>query len=184
LKDRTTFPTPQPSESTLQTLPAAPLETEPQYTPAPFEVTIKWFDWIVPGARRKKLLIAQTEKARRRAQAHDKYLQAHADWKRLYEEIARENENTLFNHEKAKATWLLKRQVFIEQQKVFNLGVEEFQRQYRERSPDALIRYWSEILAHSEYPDSFPRDNVVSFDPQVGMLVLDYELPVQSSVPK
>src|SRR4029077_13657501 len=43
LKDRTTFPTPQPSESTLQTLPAAPLETEPQYTPAPFEVTIKWF---------------------------------------------------------------------------------------------------------------------------------------------
>jgi len=46
-----------------------------------------------------------------------------------------------------------------------------------------LIRYWHELLARSIYPDSFPRDCSLSFDPGSGMLVLDYELPSQSAVP-
>jgi restriction system protein len=49
--------------------------------------------------------------------------------------------------------------------------------------PEALIRYWTEVLSKSEYPDSFPRDQVVSFDPEAGILVVDYELPPQKSIP-
>lgn len=183
LKDTSRFEKPEPSAPKLEAFPAEPLITEPQFVALPVTATIKLVDWILPGAREKKLAAARTEEASSKKDAQQRFAQAHSAWEKKVREITERNQTALANHEKAKAAWLIERRSFAEMQKLFNSGIEEFNKFYFDRVPEALIRYWTEVLSKSEYPDSFPRDQVVSFDPDAGILVVDYELPPQKSIP-
>lgn len=148
----------------------------------PFHVTIKPIDWLIPGARKKKLTIEKIEQASRDKDGQHRFDQAHSTWQKKVDEIRRRNELALSNHEKAKAAWVLEKRVFGETQKIFNSGVDKFKKSYFERNHEGLIRYWGEVLSKAEYPDSFPRDQAVTFDSQNGVLVIDCELPPQNAV--
>lgn len=183
LKDSSTFDKPKPTPAVLEKFPPEPLPSDSQFSTIPVPVTIKVVDWLIPGAREKKLTAAKTEEARRKRDAQQKFAQAHASWEKEVKAITEINQMELANDEKAKAAWLLEKHTFGENQKVFNSGIDLFKKSYFERVPEALIRYWTEVLSKSEYPDSFPRDQVVSFDQANGMLVVDYELPPQKAIP-
>lgn len=183
LKDTSKFDKPCPSPPVLEACPAEPLKTEAQFAPQPFHVTINLVDWIVPGARKRKLRTEKTEQASRKKDAEQRFDQAHSSWQKNINEIRQRNETALSNREKAKAAWVLEKRVFEETQKSFNAGIEEFKKSYFARVPDASIKYWSEVLSKSKYPDSFPQDQMVSFDPLNGVLVVDYELPPRNALP-
>jgi restriction system protein len=183
LKDTSKFEKPEPPHPELEAYPPEPLPSDSQFTTLPVPVTIKFVDWILPGAREKKLTAARTEEARRKRDSQQKYAQAHSAWEKKVKEITERNQTALANHEKAKAGCVLEKRTFGETQRLFNSGIDAFKKSYFERVPAALIRYWTEVLSKSEYPDSFPQDQVVSFDPVNGMLVIDYELPPQKAIP-
>jgi restriction system protein len=182
LKDTSRFEKAEPSPAKLEDYPAKPLITEAEFIALPVPRTIKFVDWIVPGARKRKLAFAAAEEAGRKRAAQQRFDFALSSWEKKVKEITERNQTTLANHEKAKAGWVLEKRTFGETQKLFNSGIDEFKKSYSERVPAALIRYWTEVLSKSEYPDSFPRDQVVSFDPVNGMLVIDYELPPQKAI--
>ena len=184
LKDASPFTKSDPSMPTIETSPAQPLISESQFTATPVIPTITLSDWILPGAREKKFKVARKEEESRKKDAQQRFAQAHSAWEKDVKEITARNQATQTNYEKTKAAWLLERQIFAEKQKLFNSEIDEFKKSYRDRVPDALIRYWTEVLSKSEYPDSFPRDQVISFDPTAGMLVVDYELPPQKAISK
>jgi hypothetical protein len=77
LKDTSPFAKPEPPPPVPETCPAEPLKTEPQFVALPFRVTINFIDWIIPGARKRKLTAAQTEEASRQKDAQQKFSQAH-----------------------------------------------------------------------------------------------------------
>ncbi len=183
LKDTSKFEKPEPSVPKPEVFPAEPLISEPQFVALPFTATIKLVDWILPGARERKLTAAKIEEERRKRDAQQRFAQAHSAWGRKVKEITERNQTSVANNEKAQAAWLLERQTFAETRSLFNSGIDDLKQEYFNRVPEALIRYWTEVLSKSEYPDSFPRDQVVSFDPESGMLVVDYELPPQRSIP-
>ena len=183
LKDTSRFEKPEPPVPGLEGFPAEPLIMESQFVATPVPSTIKFLDWIIPGAREKKLKAVRMEEESRRKNAQQRFAVAHDLWTKKIQEITERNQTTLANHEKAKAAWQLEKHTFAETQKLFNSGINDFKKAYFNRVPEALIRYWTEVLSKSEYPDSFPRDQVVSFDPEAGMLVIDYELPPQKSIP-
>jgi restriction system protein len=183
LKDTSRFEKPEPKPPAIEPLPTKPLSTDSQFVAAPVIPRINIVDWIFPRVRRRKLTEASTEWENRKKDARQRFAQVNASWETQAKEIRERNQNGLENHEKAKIAWQLERKTFGEKQKIFNSGVDEFKKSYYERSPDALIRYWTELLSRSEYPDSFPRDQIVSFDREAGMLVVDYELPPQKSIP-
>jgi len=183
LKDSSKFEKPVPTPPLIESYPTEPLINEPQFTPLPVPVTVNFVDWFLPGVRARKLASMKTEEARRNRDAKDRFALAHSIWEKKASEIKQSNQDALANHEKAKAALMLERRTFGETQKAFNSGIDEFKKSYFERVPEALIRYWTEILSRSEYPDSFPRDQVVSFDLVAGMLVIDYELPPQKAIP-
>lgn len=183
LKDTSRFEKPEPLQPGLDSFPTEPLITEPQFVPLPFSLPIKLVDWILPGAREKKLTAVKIEEERRNRDAQERFAQAHSAWGKKVKEITERNQTILANHEKAKAAWELDKRTFAETQNLFNSGINDFRKAYFNRVPEALIRYWTEVLSKSEYPDSFPRDQVVSFDHEIGMLVVDYELPPQKSIP-
>jgi restriction system protein len=183
LKDTFTFEKPNPTPAVLETYPSEPLPSDSQFITIAVPVTIKFVDWLLPGAREKKLTAAKTEEARRKQDAQQKFAQAHASWDKEVKAITEINQMELANDEKVKAAWALEKRTFGENQKAFNAGIDLFKKSYFERVPEALIRYWTEVLSKSEYPDSFPRDQVVSYDPPNGMLVVDYELPPLKAIP-
>jgi restriction system protein len=183
LKDRSRFEKTEPPAARAEPFPTEPLKNESQFVATPIPLTIKFVDWIIPGARKKKLMALRIEEESRKKNAEERFAVAHDLWEKKVKEITERNQIASANRENAKTAWLLEKETFAETQKRFNSGIDEFKKSYSERVPEALIRYWTEVLSKSEYPDSFPRDQVVSFDPVAGMLVVDYELPPEKSIP-
>lgn len=55
----------------------------------------------------------------------------------------------------------------------------------RRREPDSVIEYFSAALyASTAWPEGFPRQVAAAYDPDARQLVLDWELPAYSVVPK
>jgi restriction system protein len=183
LKDSSRFEKPEPSAPKIETLPDPPKISEPLYAVIPVDAKIYLLDWILPGARQKKLTTARSEEMRRKDDVNRRFVRDYSTWEKKAKEVTARNETILASHEKAKAGWLLEKHVFADSQKLFNSEIDDFKKAYFNRTPAAMIRYWTEVLAKSEYPDSFPRDQLVSFDAEAGMLVVDYELPPQKSIP-
>ena len=177
------FSKPQPLIPVLVAPPAAPSRSDPHFTVTPVSVTMGTLDWIIPGRRRKKIANAQLEENRRTADANERFSRVHAEWERRYKEVSHERQAAQAAYDAALASWRNEKQAFEEEQNKYNLGLDDFHNQYLRKLPEALLRYWDEVLAWSQYPESFPRDCNMSYDPAKAMLILDYELPNQSAIP-
>ena len=158
LRDTTCFTEPEPSPPQLATLPLEPVLTNGCYRVEPVISKIGFADWIVPGARQKKLNEAEASNRQRRNEADKRFQNDHANWMKQCENVRNKNEASSANHQKAKAAWHLAKQVFYENQKRFNLEMEALEKQHLNRSEEALKRYCAEVLACSEYPEAFPKD--------------------------
>jgi restriction system protein len=183
LRDSTQFTKPNPRPPSSKPLPVEPSRTEDRFKVESVRPHATFLDWIILGSRKKKIAAAQLEERKRRGEADKRFDEACLEWRRCSDEITKLNENALADHEKAKAAVLLERHVFEEQQRRYNDGIKEFRQQYLSGLPEAIVRYCTEVLSQSEYPDSFPRDCAVSFDAAVRLLALDFELPPQNAVP-
>jgi hypothetical protein len=109
---------------------------------------IGFFDWIVPGARQRKLNEAESINRQRRSDADKRFQNDHAQWNKQCENIGKQNEIALANHEKAKAAWLVAKKLFYENQERFNLEVDELEKQLFE----AVERGLEKILCRSAGP--------------------------------
>lgn len=183
IKDRSSFRKDQPTEPVLRTLPKEPLQTDEEFTFSPARARIIWADWLIPKVRRRKLATAEQVTQERRRDAEQRFRKAHDEWKEKTDEITKSNQQGLANFEKSKAAYALEKHVFEEQQRQYNENVDVWRQEYSICAPEAIVRYETEVLARSEYPDSFPRDCLMSFDKEAGLLAVDFELPPQGAVP-
>lgn len=140
LKDTTTFTKDRPVAPQLQSLPQEPLRTDDQFRSKPVTATISFLDSIIPGARKKKLTVAEVTERQRRTEADQRFQEAHAEWKRRTEEIARLNESAISNHAKSEAAWVLEKHVFEEHQMQYNQSIDDLREKYSKRSPEAVVR--------------------------------------------
>jgi len=184
LKDTVPFTKNRPATPALQSLPVEPLRSEDQFKALPVTPTIGFLDWIIPGARAKKFEAARMIEQKRKADADHRFKVEHGNWELHSDYTSQLNQEALTNHEKAKAAWLLEKHIFEEQQKRYNQGIDAFREQYFNRDPECIVRYCTEVVARSEYPDTFPRDTEMSFDVETGLLAVDFELPPHSAIPK
>ncbi|HEY4840024.1 MAG TPA: restriction endonuclease [Candidatus Acidoferrales bacterium] len=183
LNDASHFTKSEPSPVALQTLPTEPLRTDDPFRATPIVPGITFLDRIVPRLKNKKLAAAQELEKKLRSQAEARFIRAHHEWKKSFDEASALNQNSRADYEKAKAAWVLEKHVFAEQQMQYNSALAEFRKQYLNRVAEAIVRYCNEVVARSVYPDTFPKDCQFSYDIETGMLALDYELPPQNAVP-
>jgi restriction system protein len=64
-----------------------------------------------------------------------------------------------------------------------NHQVTEFERAYRDASPDAIVGYHTMVLERSSYPEGFPHEYRVALVSDSRELVVEYELPSPDVVP-
>ncbi len=62
--------------------------------------------------------------------------------------------------------------------------VDEFEQSYRSADPGSVIAYNNMVLERSEYPDGFPQQFRLAYVPESKELVVEYELPMVSVVPR
>jgi restriction system protein len=197
LRDSTEFLLPEPQSPLLKPLPDQPRYDEFRFQSAPLahgsgnsglyaigRLARSMVELIVPSVRWKRERQAQEEAERRKAEAVRKFADARSEWQKLTDQIKGQNQTAQNDYEKALLAWKAEKAHFFEQQNSFNASVDALRVQYLNRSPEALIRYWTEVLNRSQYPDSFPRDFKFHFQSDTGVLALDYELPNQDALPK
>lgn len=66
-----------------------------------------------------------------------------------------------------------------------NAEVDEFQRAYSAKEPDAVVAYNEMVLARSEYPtEGFPQKFRIAYSPDSLELIVEYDLPEVQMIPK
>jgi restriction system protein len=128
------------------------------------------FEAAFPNFERDRLAREEQEYTARLREAERSYEEARA---RYNEQVPRYNEEVRLNHEKWQAEiaqWEGRREAFLAEQRERNEKVREFNRRWLAKYPDAVSEYCELVLQNSEYPDFFPGNFDLMFNPTNGIL--------------
>lgn len=92
-------------------------------------------------------------------------------------EIEQNYQNSLLLWEKDVKQWELKKSQFLLEQQSFNTKIDQLREQYQNLDKTALEEYCEIVLNNSQYPESFPKNFELEYNPENKVLIVDYELP-------
>ncbi len=73
---------------------------------------------------------------------------------------------------------------FLQKQADINAKIDQMKESYLSQNSDSIIEYCEMVLNNSEYPDSFPKNFELEYNPDNKILILEYELPAIECFPK
>jgi len=130
------------------------LPSEPHAFDSNYRVKRTLLDYILP----KRYV-------RRQQRQHEKYL---SDFTR-YKELEAAAEASI-------RQWEQDRTQYLHEREVQNATVDRRRDQYLQRNPDAILDYSELVLENSQYPEAFPKQFDLQFDPIAKTLIVDYQL--------
>lgn len=77
----------------------------------------------------------------------------------------------------------LKKNSFIQEQEEANRQVDHLKELYLNKNTDAVQEYCQIVLNNSSYPDFFPKDFELEFNPDNSLLIINYTLPTPEQIP-
>jgi len=168
IKDNSIFdkPKPQPSQPTF--VPEPPEETDQKYQPK-----LRFLDRIFSTRRRKKIESAKLL-----------FKKDHEEWRKQKQEIDINNDKIEMQYQQELKQWESEERDFLEKQKMINQAIDIRKQQYFEKQPDAVVDYCEIVLMNSEYPDYFPQEFDLDYNPETRILIVDYSLPSLDNIPK
>jgi restriction system protein len=113
----------------------------------------------------RQVLIAKQEEDRQKK-----------EWKKATEEVQRRNAQLAEQYERAIQEWR-------EEKQSFENAVEQLGSKYTQGEPDAVSAYIEVALSQSPYPEYFPDDIAIYFNPENGQLLIDRGLPSPDMLP-
>lgn len=167
LKRKNPFPETPPDQPSKPTLPDEPLAADPQ-----FEPTLGFLDRLFPSRRRR------IEK-----EAANLFLSAHQEWERICSDIKAQISQDQLRFTIALDEWKKQRNIFNGEQNEYNNEVDAFQKRYHASDPQGIIDYYDVVLSNSSYPDCFPREWLIDYEPETGIVIVDYRLPSINDMP-
>jgi restriction system protein len=144
-----------------------------------FEVAFKW---LAPGAFRCVIftLFAKMVKSRveaKQAEARHRFELAYAEWAALLESIKASNDQRYNDNVAALEKWNAERSAYETKQASQNDAVEQQKAAYLAAQPEAITDYCELVLSRSSYPESFPNDFELEYNPETRIFVVEYNLP-------
>lgn len=97
-----------------------------------------------------------------------------------YKKKLEENEK---QHRKNIEKWELRQQEFLRKQKEANKGIDAKKEKYLQKDSDAIFDYCEMVLGNSDYPDYFPQEYDIDYNPENNLLLVDYQLPPIDQIP-
>jgi restriction system protein len=164
---------PQPSPS-----PRKPLATDAEFLPS-----LDFLCYLFWGRKRRAIAEAEgrLEKAQQRwsidIQLH---LESEAERYRAYEV---ESAMTSTVHVAAMASWTALRTSYVAQQNENNDAVEARRQAYLLGNHESIVDYCDMVLSASEYPEFFPQEFELDYNPGTKILIVNYKLPSPQDMP-
>jgi len=120
-----------------------------------------------------------------------KYSWAISDWEKQTTNIDKLNyqldmdfEDEMKKWENDVAEWEKRKVVFLREQDDFNTKIDQIKELYLTQNNDSIIEYCEMVLNNSQYPDSFPKNFELEYNPDNKILIVEYELPAIECFPK
>ncbi|MDI6817701.1 MAG: restriction endonuclease, partial [Actinomycetota bacterium] len=82
------------------------------------------------------------------------------------------------------AAWEERRNNFLREQADFNQKIDQMKEAYLSKNQDSIIEYCEMVLNNSAYPESFPKNFELEYNPDNKILIVEYELPSVDCFPK
>jgi restriction system protein len=184
LKDKSQFCVKAPDEPVLGPAPPPPPDpNDERYAPELFFPGFKFWEILIPSIRRKKKAEFAKKLDELRQLAEQKYEKDKSDWTTHTNEILRTNEIKRIAHLDKVQSWKRSKQTFYAEQTAANTAVDSLRSRYLANDESSIKSYFDEVLAHSIYPDCFPREHLLEYIASTKTLVLDFELPNTSALP-
>jgi restriction system protein len=211
LKNKDKFPEPKPkkpSPKKPEELPIPlPPEKEPQIPPPPdpkdrkYQPKYGFLDPFSKQKREEKKNLAFQEYRRdfekwekEKADILDRNKRDFEKWEEKKENILNLNKRALENYKKTLEEiemqykknikeWELRRQEFLRKQKEANKVIDAKKEKYLQKDSDAIFDYCEMVLGNSDYPDYFPQEYDIDYNPENNLLIVDYRLPPIDQIP-
>ncbi len=137
-------------------------------------------------------LILRSRKEKKIKEAEEKYRAAVSKWeegKRRIDGLNKEIDKNFDEIEMKKwendvLEWERRKADFLRQQNEFNSKIDEMREAYLEKNPNSILEYCEMVLNNSEYPETFPKNFELEYNPDNKILIVEYELPSIESLPK
>lgn len=184
LKDKTPFPEkkptlrPIPPEPTLQPPPREPNILDAKYVPS-----LGILDRLISSRKEraiaeKQALFSSDSKAWQEKVAAVK--RAHTAALLAHEKLVSAAHQ---DHEKQVAEWSVQRDEYVARQTAGHAAVDAKRGAYESKDLEAIIEYCDLVLSSSRYPDYFPQEFDLDYDPAAKTIIVDYQLPAPDDLP-
>ncbi|MBU8791149.1 restriction endonuclease [Oceanobacillus caeni] len=168
IKDKSEYKEPKPNPIEEIELPVKPNETDIEYQPQ-----LGLLDHIFTSRKEKKVL-----------ELKDKYNNDLENWEKKVEEIKNINEKNKDEYDEILNKWLKAEKEFKEEQKSKNLAIDNQKSNYDTGKPAAIVDYCDMVLSNSIYPNYFPQEYDIDYNPETKLLIVDYSFPSPDVLPK
>lgn len=159
------FPEPKPKRPRLKEIPSEPDK-------AKFKPEISFVDKLFSSRKEKKLNDATMA-----------YSKAYQDWELSCKETKAENETLTHRYNSGFAEWEERKNKFIADVRAHNEKTTALKADYEAEKPRAVEEYCKMVLDRSEYPDYFPQDFELDFNPESRILLIEYQIPTPEDIP-
>lgn len=133
----------------------------------------------------------KSKKERKLQEFENKYSTAISEWEKQKSTIDKSNkqldkdfEDEMTKWESDIVEWEKRKNNFLQKQADFNAKIDQMKESYLSYNNDSIIEYCEMVLNNSEYPDSFPKNFELEYNPDNKILILEYELPAIECFPK
>ena len=109
---------------------------------------------------------------------------SHVKWGQKKSDIERKNEDLLNEYRKNTGAWENSKNSFLKSRESEVAKILEKKDEYLKKDLGAIIDYCETVLARSEYPETFPQQYELSYNPENKLLLVDYFLPSPNDMPK
>jgi restriction system protein len=121
--------------------------------------------------------LSKSKKERKIQEYENMYLKAISEWGKKKSLIDTNNRNIDKEHEAQIKEWEKRKNIYLQEQKVFNTKIDEMKQSYLAKDVNSIIEYCEMVLNNSEYPESFPKNFELEYNPENKILIIEYQLP-------
>ena len=185
LKNKAPFPEKGPASLKLPLEPKmADCPREPQREDQKYNPKLGLLEWLI-RSRKARLLaaaeavfaadkIAWKEHCAVAEKAHQAALENHA---KIVDKVKKA-------HAAEVAAWEIRRDEYRRERAAEHAQIDKKRIAYEAFEPDAIIEYCDLVLSSSKYPEYFPQEFDLDYDPVSKTLILDYQLPAPEALPR
>jgi len=129
-------------------------------------------------------ILFKSKRQQKRNEYELKYINAVKDWEKQKQETEAYNEGINKKYEEDLKEWKKKEDLFYQKQEEFNKKIDQLKTSYFNKDVNSVIEYCEMVLNNSKYPDNFPKNFEIEYNPLNEILIVEYQLPSKECLPK